>query len=482
MTLSKHKLSRKFVLYIFLLTLIITFFLILINFYIEKEEELKKLDQTFKDISSTHYESLSHSLWMVATSQVNLQLQGIITHPDIIYVEVVSETEKVYKKGEDKTKKIKFVEQTLLFNQENVGKIKVVADLEKIENRLIQNTIMLVVNQFLTILILSGVIIFIFYKEVSRHLSDIEHYFSSGNILNKPLTIDRDVSIKDELSVVVDSVNNMRNTLNQNITELENVQNDLKDLNLELENKVEEQLTQIREKDIQILQQAKMASLGEMMEHIAHQWRQPLSVITISSSNIKMDDELGVLTSKTIDELTKNIDKNAQYLSETIDTFRNFIKANKNMETVIVQDFIKNILSIINASLKNNNIELINKINSTEPIEFEIVPDELNQVILNILNNSIYILNEKKISNPWIKIDLTKKTDSLTITIEDNGGGIDENLIDHIFEPYVTTKHESVGTGLGLHIVYKIIVEKYHGKVYAKNTDEGVAFFIILPT
>ena len=224
-----------------------------------------------------------------------------------------------------------------------------------------------------------------------------------------------------------------------------------------------------------------MAAMGDMIGNIAHQWRQPLNLITTCASGIKIQKEFGELNDEILYENLQGIQDSAKYLSETIDTFRDFIKEEKTFKDVILQDRIDKALTIISTTLKNKFIELKNDIDYSKPIKYTLVVGELSQVIINILNNAKDVLLEKTIENPWIKIDLEQKEDKIIITIEDNGGGIPDDVMPKIFDPYFTTKHKSQGTGLGLHMSYNIITKSLRGKIYAKNTKNGAKFFIELP-
>ena len=230
-----------------------------------------------------------------------------------------------------------------------------------------------------------------------------------------------------------------------------------------------------------ISEQTKLASMGEMIGNIAHQWRQPLSIISTVATGSIMQKEVGVLSDEKLIRDLNLINENSQYLSKTIDTFRNFLLEEKEYKEVILQDRIGSALEILESTLKNNYIEVINNIKKQEPVKMSLITGELSQVVINIINNAKDILQENKIQKPWIKLDLEKKDKSVIISIEDNGGGIPDNVLPRIFEPYFTTKHKSQGTGLGLHMSYKIVNESLHGKIYAKNSNNGAKFFIELP-
>ncbi|RXK04697.1 sensor histidine kinase [Halarcobacter bivalviorum] len=242
-----------------------------------------------------------------------------------------------------------------------------------------------------------------------------------------------------------------------------------------------ENLNKIIKKDKQLLEQMKLAQMGEMIGNIAHQWRQPLSMISTAASGLKMKDEFGLLESKDIPEFTDTIVTNAKYLSETIDTFRDFIKENKDTKDTIIQEKIDETLKIIKASLENNHIKLINKVDYSKSLKVEIVGEELAQVLINILNNAKDVIIQRKIEKGVITLDLIMKKNSFQITIEDNAKGIDQEVLPKIFNPYFTTKHQFHGTGLGLYMS-KIIVEKHlHGSLEVQNTKKGAKFTITIP-
>ncbi|MEA2050665.1 MAG: transporter substrate-binding domain-containing protein [Campylobacterota bacterium] len=240
-------------------------------------------------------------------------------------------------------------------------------------------------------------------------------------------------------------------------------------------------LTNIKEKENLLSQSSKMAQMGEMIGNIAHQWRQPLSVITTAATGIKIKKEFDMLEEKELFSFIDSITTNATHLSDTIDTFRNFIKEKVELRDVVIQHRIDNALNIISTRLENKYIKLIKNIDYSEDIIINIVLGELSQVIINIMNNSIDVLVEREIDDKWIKINSFKENNKAIITIEDNAGGVKKDIMSKIFEPYFTTKHQSVGTGIGLYMSYDIIKNHMNGDLYVKNTKYGAKFFIELP-
>ena len=168
------------------------------------------------------------------------------------------------------------------------------------------------------------------------------------------------------------------------------------------------------------------------------------------------------------------------YLSETINTFTNFIKKDKKVSRITVQNEISKAISIIESVLKNKFIKLNIEMNES-PIILDAIEGELLEVLINILTNSKDVLLERNIEKPFIQLKLLSDNKNVTISIEDNAGGIDKNVIPHIFEPYFTTKHQSIGTGLGLYISYKIVSESLKGTLEVSNMNKGVKFKIVFP-
>jgi signal transduction histidine kinase len=278
-----------------------------------------------------------------------------------------------------------------------------------------------------------------------------------------------------------------------NITELNELQSNLQeivfdktkellDINTHLEEKIKLEVDKNREKDRQLYESAKMVQMAEMVKNISHQWRQPLSTISTMASSIKLKYEINDFDINEVLDYMDKIVKNTQILSDILDTFRDFVQEKNETKTVLIQDKLDKTLRIIRPKINENKIKLINKIDYTNPVEITMLPTDLSQVVINIFNNAQEILLLRKIKDPWIKISMEIKVGkSVKIIIEDNGGGIDENIIPKIFDPYFTTKHQSQGTGLGLHLSYTIITKSLGGKLYVENGDEGARFFIELP-
>ncbi len=225
-----------------------------------------------------------------------------------------------------------------------------------------------------------------------------------------------------------------------------------------------------------MFQQSKMASMGEMFENIAHQWRQPLSVISTSASGMQIQKEYDMLTDDMFTDLTSKIINTTEHMSKTIDDFRNFFKKNKVKEKLNLKDSLNKTLLLLSSKLQNRNIEIIKNM---EDIEIIGLDGELIQSFMNIFSNAQDALLESTNEKKFIFIEVVKEDTFAVIKIKDTAGGIPEDTIEHIFEPYFTTKHKAHGTGIGLYMTYEIIVKHHLGTLEAKNINfsyEGVEY------
>ena len=260
----------------------------------------------------------------------------------------------------------------------------------------------------------------------------------------------------------------------------------LNDLNKSLEKRIKKEIQVSKEKDNLIYQQAKMASMGEMIGNIAHQWRQPLSIISVGATGLKLQKEHGLLTDNHFNSTCDVINDNAQYLSKTIDDFKNFIKNDRDKVKFNLEENIVSFLSLVHSSIKNHQINI--ELDLDKDLIINGYPNELTQCFMNIFNNAKDAMRELN-TIKYLFISSSVISDQVIITFKDNAGGINKNVIHHIFEPYFTTKHKSQGTGLGLSMTYKIIVDGMEGSIDVKNSEfihnnekfNGAEFIIRLP-
>jgi signal transduction histidine kinase len=209
--------------------------------------------------------------------------------------------------------------------------------------------------------------------------------------------------------------------------------------------------------------------MGDMIGNIAHQWRQPLSVISTASTGMKIQKEMNILDDESFYRNCEAINQNAQYLSSTIDDFKNFIKGDRVRSTFYLEDEINSFLNLVDGSIKGNNIDIV--LNLEPQLQLDGYENELTQCLINIFNNAKDALKDADVENKLIFISTLKQDEHIVIKIKDNAGGIAPNIIDKIFEPYFTTKHQSQGTGLGLHMTYNLIVDGMDGSIQAQNVS-----------
>jgi C4-dicarboxylate-specific signal transduction histidine kinase len=266
-----------------------------------------------------------------------------------------------------------------------------------------------------------------------------------------------------------------------NVKELEDKNRQLKTLTLNLKNEIDEAVKLNKIKDKQLYEQMKMAQMGELIGNIAHQWRQPLSLISTIASGIKLKKSMNSLDDKDLYEYMDKIVDNTYMLSSTIDEFRDCIDESHNVKEIIIQERIKMAIKIIEPSFMMNNIEIVEDYIEKENIYFSLISGELLQVLISILNNAKDAFMEKEIENKWFKYSVRKDINKFIITLEDNAGGIRVDIMDKIFNPYFTTKHQNQGTGMGLYNSYNIVTKHLNGKIYATNTSFGAKFIIELP-
>jgi C4-dicarboxylate-specific signal transduction histidine kinase len=242
--------------------------------------------------------------------------------------------------------------------------------------------------------------------------------------------------------------------------------------NEQLEIKVDKVIERNKQNKALLFQQSKMAAMGEMIGNIAHQWRQPLNALSALNVRLGMKYEVGKLSDAEMLLFEEKSNSLIQRMSSTIDDFRKFFYPNKSSELFRVDQAINEAIGFIKSGYQINNIKLINYTSSK--IEIKNHRNELIQVLLNIFNNSKDAINGFNPKNGVVLVNVIVSKDSLKITIQDNGGGINQEVIDRVFEPYFTTKFQDEGTGIGLYMSKMIIEESMNGNLKLENSENGV--------
>ncbi|RXK00194.1 histidine kinase [Arcobacter sp. CECT 8986] len=255
-----------------------------------------------------------------------------------------------------------------------------------------------------------------------------------------------------------------------------NKEKKLEKLNSTLSEKVKAGIQEAKRKDKTILEQSRLARMGTMLSMIAHQWRQPLTQLSVVLMELEVATRLKKVNDKHILDSVEKSDKMIEFMSNTIDDFRNFYKPNKKKEHFFVMDACNKAINLINATLDHGAITL-NIENKNDKLIYGYA-SEYSQVILNLLANASDILVEREIKNPKIDIIIEYENNYSIVTIKDNAGGIKEENMDLVFDPYYTTKDSTKGTGLGLYISKLIIEKNMRGHLVVSNSSEGAVFKI----
>lgn len=335
--------------------------------------------------------------------------------------------------------------------------------------------------------------------------------FIKEKATNKKVTIEKIVVLSFIILIFMSLVafvisKKMALLLNNYKHDIEKSKNELLDINLRLEEKIksktkklekfneklkkeiEKEVLKSRQKDSALFQQSKMAAIGEMLENIAHQWRQPLSTISTIASGMALKLEYNIFNQDEAKNELRHVVDTTKKLSSTIDYFQKYFSKSNVFEDFNLSDIIKSNLAFLETTMKTNHIDVVT--NFKDDITIFGLKNEFAQALMNILNNA----KDALIANIDIKykrvicINLYKEKGKTIIDITDNAGGISEEIIDKIFDPYFTTKHKSQGVGIGLYMVQEIIVKHMKGSLNVQNTNfvldgsdyKGAKFTIVL--
>lgn len=232
----------------------------------------------------------------------------------------------------------------------------------------------------------------------------------------------------------------------------------------------------IDEKDNLLLQQSKMAILGEMLENIVHQWKQPISMISMSSANIRVDMMLGNLEDKALDKALEGIESSVEHLSQTMDDFRDFLHEEGEAQSQNLKTIVEKSIELMGSKVRISSIELKMDLPN---YEIKLFKNDLIQILMNILSNSIDVL-EKKEGKKRIQISFKEEDKYIKLLLCDNGGGIKEEFMEKIFDKYFTTKEDKKGSGIGLYMCRILVKKRLNGSIRAFNSNGGACFEIAL--
>jgi len=300
---------------------------------------------------------------------------------------------------------------------------------------------------------------------------DVEHRFRGVDGQWHPI-LARGVPVRNDKGKIINWVG-----INLDIRRIKKAEEELKQINEKLDHLVAERTQELQEKNLLLLQQNRLATMGEMIQNIAHQWRQPLNAVGLYVQSLRMYFDSGNANKEVLNTIIEDTMALVKHMSQTIDDFRNFFKPDKEKCEFSAVELIQKSLSLIRDGFKSNHVEIDFSVNAN-PIIYGYF-NELSQVLLNVLQNACDALVERKITNGQVKVSLSAVNARTVITITDNAGGIPEDIIPRIFEPYFTTKGVQ-GTGIGLYMSKNIIEKTMGGTISVRNVPEGAEIRIEL--
>jgi len=275
-------------------------------------------------------------------------------------------------------------------------------------------------------------------------------------------------------------VKSLNKSLELSILETANESMKVHHLNITLEKRVRKAIDKNKKQEQHLLEQSKLAIMGEMIAMIAHQWKQPLNILSLNMSNLEVMHIFENYEKKELDYIVENSNKTIDYMIKTISDFSEFLKPNKDDSNINIGTIFYQLEPLIQSDIKRNciNFNITYNVDKSENINIHI--SKFTQVMINIIKNSIDAFKYNYITNAYIKIDISKQKDKFLIQIKDNAGGISKNILKTIFEPYVTTKGKN-GTGLGIYMCKLIVEGHLKGEISVKSLNDNTIFDIYLP-
>jgi len=349
-----------------------------------------------------------------------------------------------------------------IFLLKNYGALYLQFDMSTQHKKLMENIYKYALVNGLVILLMVIVLAVLLYFLILRRLNNL--YKMTVEVSNGNYDVRVDSCLNDELSEVNNAFNDMVEKISKH--------------QLELEIKVEEAVIKNEEQSRIMMQQNRLISMGEMINNIAHQWRQPLNTLGLILQKFELFHKRGVLSEE---KLVQNIEKGMiqiDKMSTTIDDFRNFFKKDKEKQIFYIKELVEEVSLFLENTLLAFNIRL--EIDVEPSTEMSGYKNEFTQVLINLVNNAKDALVANKESDRWIGIRCRVANENMIMEIQDNAGGVPSHIIEKVFDPYFTTKEEGKGTGIGLYMSKTIIEENMGGKLKVHNSQEGAVFTIEL--
>ena len=498
-----HILGRKVLVFILFVSSLLSLFATAVQLYNDYRYDVSEIELEFLAIETSHLDSLALNLWDFQDKAVEQQISGIESLPFIHFVQLSTPQGTVYQAGE--TREQGDVSQTfaVIHNEQTIGELQVDANYQEIYNKLWQKAGVILFTQFIKTLLAAFAIVAIVYWYITRHIYKIADYatdFSLSN-LDHVLELDGDRRNKDELDGLVEALNNMRLILKNEFQLRIESEQQLSEFNHHLELKIRQRtqelelsLTQLKETQATLVQSEKMVALGQLVAGIAHEINTPLGISVTANSvmleainNMQQDIDEGTLTKTQL----------AKFMADQIDT-GDMLQRNLNRAIDLIKSFKSVAVNQSNDSLLRCNIpQLVNEVLATVRTMFKAknyqielqIPKDLHlvtypgawtQILTNLLMNS-HIHGFDGEQRGRIKIAVELQNDRYKLVYQDDGKGIPEDMIDKVFDPFVTTKRGKGGSGLGLNILFNLVFEKLDGSVKVENLASGCQFTLDCP-
>ncbi len=505
-----NKLGQRLLVYILISSSILSIMAVAVQLYSDFRRDLADLDRRFDNIQSSYVDSIANSLWDFNEALLEVQIQGIVKLPDIRFAKITTELGKIYQAGDEHVKAEKSMTLPILYGDAQIGTLEVFADYQDIYMRLKQRAGFIVITQSILIFLVSFFIIFIVHKVITRHILQITDFYQSMSSSNlaKPLELSNRPEMKDELDILVDSINQTRLILQQDIQRREEAENALINLSADLEIKVFERTEKLVEsnkklqqslddltlaKD-QLVQAEKMASLGQLVAGVAHEVNTPLGICVTSISAMAESVEhikSGLKEQKlTKDELSKQLALLSEYqtiversINKAVELIRSFksvaVEQHSDVEVDInLFEHVQNVVRTVQTMFKGKNYQI--DIELDKNLRLITFPSAWNQILTNFMMNSHYHGFEGR-KDGHISIKFSEDAGKLTLVYCDDGKGISTEVRNKIFDPFVTTKRGQGGSGLGLNIVFNLIHAKLNGTIKLLDKEQGCCFEVVVP-
>ena len=500
--------ARRFILAIVIFSTLLTLAGTCLQLYIDYRKDLRDISRQLVYIETSHIHSLVNDIWLFNDRGLEAQLKGILALPmvEALRLERKDGPELAVGKTTSRhliTHKIPLSYQHL-DKTVSLGTLQITASTDHVIQRMKERVLLILFTQFVLVFCISAFIFFLFYQLIGRHLAVMARHASALTIstLHEPLKLERSPSrqgSKDELDLLADALNSMQaqisdylkerrqieDTLHEQAALLEDeiaqrqqTQEELNVINSSLEERIADAISELRKKDNLLLQQSKLAAMGELLNNIAHQWRQPLNNIAVSIQTMQLLSKAGELSQEEMDRDIKAVMDIIFYMSGTIDDFRGFFIKDREKREFVLQEVVEKTLNLLRSALDDKGIMV--SVTGEPDIRAIGYPNEYAQTLMNILYNARDALLEQQVAEPRISIFIHQKDSRSVLTVSDNGGGIPNQILPQIFEPYVTTKGPGQGTGIGLYMAKTMIERNMGGTLTAHNSAEGAEFRIVL--